>query len=150
MAIPSPIKIKKGSVEIVSSVDRCNYTIEELSRSALRDVGKFIRKRMIQKLKELPGMRKHRRIYASTQYWNRKRDADLQIGFKHDTWYGVRQELGTHGQPARNILRETVFENIPEIVKIESLYLSSLEDEAKALALIDEDDEGKEGNKEND
>ena len=150
MGIPSPVKIKKDSIEIISNVDRCKYTLEELSRAALRDVGKFIRKRMLQELKKLPGMKKNRRLYRSTQYWVRRGESDLQVGFKHSTWHGEQQELGTHGQPARNILRNTVYSNIPDIVKIESQYLSSMEDEARALALIDENDEGEGGNKEDD
>ena len=37
---PSVTKTIKGNVTIVSSVDRCSYTIRELTRAALRDVGK--------------------------------------------------------------------------------------------------------------
>ena len=40
--------------------------------------------------------------------------------------------------PKLGILRNTTYDNIPEIVKIESQYLSALEDEAAALQLIDE------------
>jgi HK97 gp10 family phage protein len=149
MPMPKSVtKINKDGVEFVSSVDRANYTIEELSRAALRDVAKLIRKRMIQKLKKLPGMKRSKRIYKSTQYWVRKRETDLQIGFKHDTWYGVHQELGDRNQPARHILRGTVMENIDEIRKIEGQYLSAIEDENKALALIDEKEYVPEGDEE--
>ena len=136
---------KKDGVTFVSSVDRVNYTIDELTRAALKDVGRIMRLKLFAELKTLPGMnkqiRKGGRINNSTQYWARPRDKDLQIGFKHDTWYGVHQELGTKNQPARHILRDTVYENIPLIVKIESQYLSALEDEARALSLIDESEE---------
>ena len=150
LIVPLPrsvTKVTKDGVEFTSNVDRVQYTIQELSRAALRDVAKLIRKRMIQKLKLLPGMKKSKRLYRSTQYWVRKWESDLQIGFKHDSWYGARSELGTHGQPARNILRETVFENIDEIRMITGQYLSAIEDENRALGLIDEiehqgDDEG--------
>ena len=139
MPMPKSVtKINKDGVEFVSSVDRANYTIEELSRAALRDVAKLIRKRMIQKLKKLPGMKRSKRVYNSTQYWVRKRETDLQIGFRHDTWYGVHQELGDRNQPARHILRGTVMENLDEIRRIEGQYLSAIEDENKALGLIDE------------
>ena len=112
MPMPKSVtKIKKDGIEFISNVDRVQYTIQELSRAALKDVAKLLRKRMVQELKTLPGMRRSKRIYNSTQYWVRKRDCDLQIGFKHDTWYGVLQELGTKNQPARHILRGTVFEN---------------------------------------
>jgi HK97 gp10 family phage protein len=140
MPVPkSVIKIKKDGVEYVSNVDRINYTMEELSRAALRDSAKLIRKRMVEKLKKLPGMKRHKRIYSSTQYWVRRRETDLQIGFKHDSWYGARSELGTKNQPARGILRSTVFENVDEIRIIQGKYLSAVEDENKALSLIDPD-----------
>lgn len=139
MPLPKSVtKVKKDGIEFISNVDRANYTIQELSRAALRDVAKLVRKRMIEKLKKLPGMKRSKRPYKSTQYWVRRRDCDLQIGFKHNTWYGVHQELGDRNQPARHILRGTVMENIDEIRKIEGQYLSAIEDENKALALIDE------------
>ena len=133
-------KVTKDGVTFKSNVDRAQYTIYELKRAALRDVAKLIRKRMIQKLKNLPGMKRNRRIYKSTQYWVRKRESDLQIGFKHNAWYGAKSELGTSKQPARGILRGTVYENIDEIVKIQSKYLSAIEDDLKAKSLIDEDE----------
>ena len=141
MAIPKSVtKITKDGIHFTSSVDRVQYTIQELVRAAQRDTAKLVRKRMIEKLKKLPGMRRNRRIYKSTQYWVRRREGDLQVGFRHDSWYGARSELGTHGQPARGILRETVFENIDQIQKIQGQYLSAIENESKALGLINEDE----------
>jgi HK97 gp10 family phage protein len=141
MSLPKSVtKIKKNGVEYSSSVDRMKYTLAELSRAALRDVAKLVRKRMIEKLKKLPGMKLNRRIYSSTQYWVRKKESDLQIGFKHDAWYGVDSEMGTSNQPARNILRDTVFENIDEIRTIEGKYLSAIEDTNKASAFISEEE----------
>jgi len=149
MPLPkSVVKIKKDGVEYISNVDRVQYTISELSRAALRDVAKLVRKRMIQKLKKLPGMKRSKRLYKSTQYWVRKRETDLQIGFKHDTWYGVHQELGDRNQPARHILRGTVMDNIDEIRKIEGQYLSAIEDENKAIGLINEEEYIPEGDEE--
>lgn len=141
MPLPkSVVKIKKDGVEYISSVDRTQYTIEELTRAALRDVAKLCRKRMIEKLKKLPGLKPSKRPYRSTQYWVRKKDCDLQIGIAHDTWYGALQEFGDKNQPARHILRGTVMENIDEIRRIEGQYLEAIEDENKALGLIDEDE----------
>lgn len=138
MSLPkSVVKIKKDGIEFTSNVDRVKFTINELSRAALRDTAKFIRKRMIEKLRQLPGMKRSKRIYNSTQYWVRKQETDLQIGFKHDTWYGVLQELGGKNQPKRSILRDTTFENIDEIRRIQGAYLSVIENENKALGLID-------------
>ncbi len=43
MAVPkSVVRFKKNGVEYTSSVDRVNYTIVELTRAALRDVGKYL------------------------------------------------------------------------------------------------------------
>lgn len=139
MPLPkSVVKIDKKGLKFTSSVDRVEYTIEELIRAALRDSAKLIRKRMIVKLRTLPGMKKSKRIYSSSQYWVRKRECDLQIGFKHNTWYGVLQELGDKNQPARHILRSTVFESIDDIRRVQGAYLSAINEENKALGLIDE------------
>jgi len=133
----SVTKITKDGVEFTSSVDRAQYTITELSRAALRDSAKFIRRKMNDEVRKLPGMRRSRRPYRSNQYWVRRRETDLQVGFKHSTWYGVQQELGTEGQPARNILRNSVYENINEIRKIQSQYLSAITTDS-GEGLIDE------------
>lgn len=131
---------KKNGVTFVSNVDRVQYTIQELVRAALKDVAKVIRARMLEKLKMLPGMKKSRRLYRSTQYWVRKRETDLVIGFKHDSWYGALQELGSENQPRRNILRDTVQESISDIVAIQAKYLSAIDDEIEAMRLIDEEE----------
>ncbi len=143
MAMPKSVTkySKKNGVTFESSVDRANYTIEELSRAALKDVAKVIRKKLIEKHRQLPGMKRHRRVYNSTQYWVRRRETDLQIGYKHDTWYGVLQELGSKNQPKRSILRDTVYDNISLIQTIEAQYLSAIEDEMRAQSLINEAEE---------
>lgn len=86
MPMPGSVtKIKKDGVEFVSSVDRAKYTLTELERAALKEIAKLLRRRMVDKLKKLPGMRRSKRIYTSTQYWVRRIETDLQIGFKHGT-----------------------------------------------------------------
>jgi len=140
MALPRSVtRISRDGVSFKSDVDRAKYLLKELQRAALRDTAKLIRKKMMVKLRKLPGMKKSKRLYKSTQYWVRKRETDLQIGFKHDSWYGARSELGTHGQPARGILRSTVMENIDDIRRVQGKYLSSIENENIALGLIDLD-----------
>lgn len=142
MPMPKSVtKIKKGNVEFISNVDRANYTIRELSRAALKDVAKVIRRRMLDKARKMPGMRKGKRIPNAFQYWVRRRECDLQIGVKHATWYGEHQELGTSRQPKRSIIRDTVYDNIEEIRVIQGKYLSAIEDENKAKDLIDEEEE---------
>lgn len=145
MGLPkSVIKIKKDGVLYESNVDACQYTIRELTRAALRDVGKFVCRRTNEKAQKLPGMRRSTRVRGRSsafQYWARKQECDLQVGIKHGTWYGADQELGTSKMPKKAFLTTTVYDNIPEIVKIESQYLSALRDEAEALALIESEDD---------
>ena len=142
---PSVTRIKKDGVEFVSNVDRCAYTLRELTRAALRDVGKFVcitSNKDAQKL-YYGSMRKSRRVRGSKgafQYWARKQEGDLIVGIKHGAWYGTEQELGSSKMRKHGILTGTVQNNIPMIIKIESQYLSALADEARALALISDEE----------
>lgn len=140
MPVPSPIKITRKGVEYISKVDRTKYLLVELTRAALRDVGKLIRRRMTQAARKQPGMGRGKRISNAFQYWVRKREGNLQVGVKHNTWYGVEQELGTNRQPRRGIIRTATFENIDEIRRIEGMYIAEIEDENRALGLIDEEE----------
>lgn len=133
MAVPSSVKIKKDGVEFLNNVDRVNYTIQELTRAALKDVGKFVCKRARQNLPKKTG-----RLKKGTQYWVRKYTCDLQVGFKPNAFYGGFQELGTSKQPKLGVLTAAVEDNIDEIRRIEGQYLSAIEDENAALGLIDE------------
>ena len=140
MPIPkSIVKFKKGNVEYISNVDRVQYTIEELSRAALRDVGKYICNRFRSNYYGI-FKRKKGKVGRYTQYWVRKKECDLQIGIKPFAFYGAFQEFGSSKTQKLGLLRQTVDENIAKIVEIESKYLSALEDEAKALSLIKEDE----------
>ena len=140
MSVPrSVVKFKKGTVEYTSSVDFAKYTIQKLTRAALRDVGRFISRSSNSAAMQLHGLKKSRRVRGKTsafQFWVRKQETDLQVGIKHGTWYGVAQELGDSKMQKLGILRNTTYDNIPTIVEIESKYLSALESEAAALAMI--------------
>lgn len=144
MSVPkSVVKFKKGRVEYTSNVDFAQYTLRELTRAALRDVGRYISRSCNSSAMRLHGLSKSRRVRGKNsafQFWVRKQETDLQVGIKHGTWYGVNQELGGGKMRKLGILRNTTYDNIPTIVEIESKYLSGLEDEAAALALIDEGD----------
>lgn len=140
MAIPKSVtKIKKGNVEFISNVDRVNYTLNELTRAALRDVGKFVCNRFRGGFYNIFS-RKKGKVGRYTQYWVRKKECDLQVGLKPFAFYGGFQELGSSKTKKLGLLQKTVNENIAIIVKIESQYLSALENEAKALALINEEE----------
>lgn len=136
MGVPkSVVKINRDGVEYISSVDRVNYTISELTRAALRDVGKFICKRTRQSIRRRTG-----KLARNTQYWVRKKDCDLQVGFKPGGFYGGFQELGTERQPKVGALYDTVKDNIKIIRDIEAQYLSAIEEEQRALSLIGEEE----------
>lgn len=139
MSVPkSVVRFDKNGVKFVSSVDHAAYTIDELTRAALRDVGKYISRQCRTKAGELKGLGKKKsgRVYgkkSAFQYWARQVEGDLQVGIKHDTWYGVDQELGANKQPRREILRSTVLENIDTIIKIEKAYLTAINDDPERL-----------------
>jgi len=145
MAVPkSVVRFSKNGVEYTSSVDRAKYTIVELTRAAMRDVGRFLVRTANSKAMELKGLKKSRRVRGKTSTflydvpWAKVGLPHLDVGVVHDTWYGVEQEMGTSKQPKREILKSSAHENVAQIVEIESQYLSALNDEARALRLIDE------------
>ena len=149
MPVPkSTMKFKRDGVEFTSSVDRCNYTIRELSRAALRDVGRYVVRLTTRKVRALDGLAHTKYVQKRFQFWVRKQEGDLLVGIHNvlknknpgETWYGMDQELGLNGQPKRAFLQNSVYENIKTIRDIEAQYLSAIEDEQRALALIDEEE----------
>lgn len=81
-------------------------------------------------------IRKKRRVGRATQWWVRRRELNLQVGIKPNGFYGGYQELGSSKTKKLGLLQKAVKENIPMIIKIQSQYLSALESEARAVALI--------------
>lgn len=147
MSVPkSVVRFSKNGVTYTSSVDRASYTILELTRAALRDVGKFIVRTANSKAMKLKGLKKSRRVRGRTSTflynvpWAKTGLPHLEVGVTDNTWYGVEQELGTSKQPKRQILRNSAHDDIAQIIEIESKYLSALENEARALTLISEDE----------
>ena len=139
---PSVTKINKDGVEFVSSVDRVSYTMKELCRAALRDVGKLVCKRF-RKAFYNHFKRKKGRVGKFTQYWVKHKYEDypsLQVGIKPNAFYGGFQELGSSKTARLGLLSSAVEDNISDIIKTESQYLSALEDEAQALSMISDDD----------
>ena len=92
MGVPSVVKFTRKGVTYTSSVDRVRYTIKELTRAALRDVGRYVSRTANSSAMKLKGLKKSRRVRGKSsafQYWVRKNEGDLQVGIKHNTWYGV-------------------------------------------------------------
>lgn len=145
MPVPkSVVKFKGDGVTYTSNVDFARYSIVELTRAALRDVGKFLARTANRKAQKLPGLKKSRRVRGRTSTflynvpWAKSGLPHLEVGVTHNTWYGVEQEMGTHRQPKREILKKSAYENLVTIIEIESQYLSKLKDEAAALRAIKE------------
>lgn len=139
---PSVTKINKDGVEFTSSVDRASYTMKELCRAALRDVGKLVCKRFrtayYSHFKRKKGI-----VGKFTQYWVKHKYDDypsLQVGIKPNAFYGGFQELGSSKTARLGLLSKAVEDNIPDIIKTESQYLYALEDEAQALSLVSDGD----------
>lgn len=138
----------KTSVTYESNVDAAEYYMFELSRAALRDVAKFVvklfRASYYQHFTRHTGDAGRATKYQvvsgrNTQY------PRVDIGLKTGTvpgFYAYFQEFGTSsGIPKLGLLTHAVEDNVAEIVKIESQYLSALSDEAERLAsMITEDD----------
>ncbi len=144
MPMPRSItRVNRNGVRFTSNVNRAEYTLTELTRAALRDIGKVITFKAIAEVKKIAGGKLivWNKKYKEFQYWNRQRETDLQVGIKHETWFGVDQELGLNGQPKRDILRKAVFENLQTIREIQAKYLKHIEDEMTAQRMIDENAE---------
>ena len=145
MSAPKSVtKINKNGVTYTSNVDACQYYIHELSRAALRDVGKFIRTKWREIYYSVftrhtgdGGKATNYNVIASKSTTAPRVQVGLKSG-KVDGFYAYFQEFGTSNQPRLGLLTGLVEDNIATIVEIESKYLSALEDEAKALSLIDE------------
>lgn len=143
MSVPKSVtKVTKDGIEFTSNVDKVNYTMKELCRAALRDVGKLVCKRFKQSY--YASFRKRSgRVGRYTQYFVKHKKEDvpsLEVGLKPNAFYGGFQEVGSSKTKRLGLLTSSVEDNIAEIIKIESQYLSALEDEAEALSLISEED----------
>ena len=148
MSAPKSVtKVTKNGIEFTSNVDQCSYYLFELSRAALRDVAKFVRKRFRESYYE--NFKKHSGDAgkATSSVVLSGKDTKyprVEIGLKKgkvDGFYAFFQEFGAKEDkiPKLGLLQKTVENNVAEIVRIESQYLSGLNGEASRLqALIDE------------
>lgn len=136
--MPTPksvVKINKDGVKYESFADQTEYYLFELTRAALRDVGKFVRKMFNQKYYEVFQKKTGKGGKAiKVKVWSSKNTQypRVSVGWKKgraDGFYSWFQEIGTKGQNPQTrhaILQKVVSENINEIIKIESQYLSGI------------------------
>lgn len=152
MGMPkSVVKINKDGVEYISSVDRTQYTMLELERAGLRDVGKLLKKVIRPTIPKDEGWAR-----KSLATWVRKpwRDqaAHLQIGIynaktafkkgiEYAGYYFHILEFGSREQKPLRLLTSGVQSRVDAIRMIMAQYLKHIEDEQKAKTIIDEKDE---------
>lgn len=143
MGVPSVVKIKKGNVEYTGKVDIAKYTMRQLTRRALQDVGRYVLWHVRKKVRGINKFTaKGKNIPNRYQMWVLSRENYLQLGIENikqgavSAWWADQAELGTNRQPKRAILHDTVYDNIDKIREIESQYLSYINDEAAALNAI--------------
>lgn len=145
MSVPKSVtKINKDGVQFISSVDYYQYTLKELCRAALRDVGKYVCRTFRQ---SFYSVFKRRKGYVGkfTQYWVQykyEKYPKLQVGIKPNAFYGGFQEFGTSKEQKYGLLTSSVQDNVDMIVKIESQYLSALNDDTAESMISESDYEG--------
>lgn len=131
MSVPkSVIKFDKNGLTYTSNVNAAMYTIQELTRAALRDVGKFVtrefKRRYYDHFQKISG-----KAGRACQYWVRTRQdpIELQVGIKGGLrgFYSRFQETGTDKQEKLAFLTKSVEENVATIREIESKYLSAID-----------------------
>ncbi len=155
MAMPkSNMKIKSGGVVFESMIDKTEYTLAELSRAALRDTARLLRHETKKNIPVVTGT-----LERNVGTWVRRRSDSkvpfMQIGvYNHATsrrkgltpaFHAHLAEFGTvKSRPVNNgrgYLNPATYDNIDTIRRIQAQYLSAIEDENKALGLIDEEEE---------
>lgn len=155
MGVPSVVKIKRGNVEYTGKVDVAKYAIQELTRRALLDVGRYVTYNVRKNLKAAFPFTKHHRMAERYQYWVLKKENELILGVENlkkgakTAWWADQMETNsflrpdggtTQGQggihaPRRHLLEKFVKSHIDKIVEIESQYLKTINNESAAVAL---------------
>ena len=111
MGVPSVVKIKKGNVEYTSKVDIAQYTIQELTRRALLDVGRYVTynvRKNVQAIFPFTGVvvKKHR-ASERYQYWVLNKEHELLLCVENrkkgakPAWWADQLELDSFVVPPR-------------------------------------------------
>ena len=147
----SQIKIDKNGIIYESNLDACEYYLFELTRGALRDVAKFVRSEFrnnfysnFRRRSGDAGKAVSYKVLSSKNTKYPRVEVGLKKG-KDDGFYAFFQEFGTKNNiPRLGILQRTVQDNVDEIIRIESLYLSALESDPESLINEEETEEDEE------
>ena len=81
--VPSVVTIKKGEVTYIGKVDRAKYTIRELTRRAMQDVGRYITANVRKNLRSAFPFTSARKNSQRYQMWVKKREAILVVGMEN-------------------------------------------------------------------
>jgi len=165
----SPIKVlyKEGKTEVVYTdrVDASQYYLYELNRGALRDVAKFVATKFAEKIMAMMKSREKRIVVDKKGNAKEKPNTDImkkqiaynvwsskktkypkvEIAFnpKQNTGFNALwEETGNAKNPKeKRFLTNVVNENIAEIIKIESQYLTALNgNESTIESMINEEE----------
>lgn len=143
------VLVKNGKTEVTyeSNLDASQYFIFELTRAALRDVGKYVlkvwRTAFYQNFKKHTGKAGKATMYKVFSSRNTKYPR-VEIGLPrtakgNEGFYAYFSEVGSSKVPKLALLTHAVEDNVEEILRIESQYLSALNDsESQIESLIDE------------
>lgn len=153
MGVPSVVKIKKGNVEYTGKVDIAKYTLRELTRRALLDVGRYVTYNVRKNLRSIFPFTKSHRASERYQYWVLKKENQLILGVENlkkgakTAWWADQLETnsflrpdggtaqGSANSPRRHLLEKFVKSHVDKIVEIESQYLQTINNESAAVAL---------------
>lgn len=107
MGVPSVMKIKKGDIVFESKCDLAKYTIAELTRRALMDVGRYVTYGVRKQLRTLLPFTKHHRATERYQYWVPRKENCLVLGIENrkrgakTAWWADQLELDKFVVPPR-------------------------------------------------
>ena len=149
--MPTPksvVRINKKGIQYVSEVDKAQYYIHELTRAALRDVGKFIARTFrdsyyshFSKRTGQAGKATKYKVWSSAKTTAPRVEIGLKTG-QVNGFYAYFQEFGSSKTPRLGLLQKAAKENIDEIIKIESQYLSALNGEPSESLVKESDYDG--------
>lgn len=105
MGVPSIVKIKKGNVEYTGKVDIAKYTMRELTRRAMTDVGRYILANVRMQLRGSFPWTKAGKNSQRYQIWVRRNENDLTVGMENikkgakTAWWADQLELDQFVRP---------------------------------------------------
>ncbi len=113
---------RRGEVTFESRLEQTKQKIAEKPEKALTEIGKLV---VAEVRKVTPKQTGYLR--KSLGYWHRKKEGDLQIGFK--AWYAVPLIVGTLGNKASNFFMDKIMELLPTIQELIQDALKELDKE---------------------